>query len=102
MVCFLQTYKLNLHGHLQLPVPEKCKALKPLYCDVSPHLEDVNALQWYTVHTTVLYMTGKILRDDFSPFFLRNTNKLTNAELMWCQKSKLKTDPQQRSCAFLY
>lgn len=58
--------------------------------------------QWYTVDTTVLYVTGKILRDDFSPSFLRNANKLTNAELIWCQNSIVKIDPQQLSCAFSY
>lgn len=58
--------------------------------------------RWYTVHTTVLYVTGKILRDYFSPSFLRNANKLTNAELIWCHNSTVKIDPQQLSCAFSY
>lgn len=58
--------------------------------------------RWDTVHTTVLYVTGKILRDYFSPSFLRNANKLTNAELIWCQNSIAKIDPQQLSCAFSY
>lgn len=140
VVCFLQTYQLNLHSRLQLPVPEKCKALKPHYCDVSLHLEDVNDLwrragkqnrlnvycfswglaechipeetcpvrpesllqygcltsfwqcekslknikmvfavclcstslteRWYTVPTTVLYMTGKIWEMTFPHLFL--------------------------------